>query len=147
MDDGQTNHLKAYGIAYDAVRRGGHTEWLLNYRGGTFLVPDDAVVRRAATLAGVAVESVSDAQLVEIRGTIEAGNMDAVMLERAPRVAIYAPPFAPPWDDAVTMALQYADIPVHPRVGPRGARRRALRTSTGSTCTTRTSRARTRSST
>ncbi|HTT66693.1 MAG TPA: hypothetical protein VMF70_01565 [Gemmatimonadales bacterium] len=111
MDDAQTNHLKAYGIAYDAVRRGGHTEWLLNYRGGSFLVPDDGAVRRATTLAGVAVEGVDDSQLLTIRGTIEQNNMDAVVLERAPRVAIYAPPFAPPWDDAVTMALQYADIP------------------------------------
>ena len=111
MDDTQTNHLKAYGIAYDAVRRGAHTEWLLNYRGGSFLVPDEGVTRRAATLAGVVIENVSTAQLVAIRGTIEQGNMDAVILERAPRVAIYAPPFAPPWDDAVTMALQYADIP------------------------------------
>ena len=111
MDDSQTNHLKAYGIAYHAVQRGGHTEWLLNYRGGSFLVPDDAEIRRATTLAGVAVESVSDLQVVAIRGTIEGGNMDSVILERAPRVAIYAPPYAPPWDDAVTMALQYADIP------------------------------------
>jgi len=111
MDDSQTNHLKAYGIAYHAVQGGGHTEWLLNYRGGSFLVPDDAEIRRATTLAGVAVESVSDLQIVAVRGTIEAGNMDSVILERAPRVAIYAPPYAPPWDDAVTMALQYADIP------------------------------------
>jgi len=111
MDDAQTNHLKAYGIAYDAVKRGGHTEWLLNYRGGSFFVPDDGVVRRAATLAGVAVEGVDDARVLAIRGTVEQGNMDAIVLERAPRVAIYAPPFAQPWDDAVTMALQYADIP------------------------------------
>ena len=111
MDDGQTNHLKAYGLAYDAVRRGGHTEWLLNYRGGSFLIPDDGAARRAATLAGIAVAGVSAADLLEIRGMIEGGNMDAVPLEKAPRVAIYSPPFAPPWDDAVTLALRYADIP------------------------------------
>jgi hypothetical protein len=111
MDDAQTNHLKAYGLAYDAVRRGGHTEWFLNYRGGSFLVPDDATARRAAGLAGIAVAPVDNAELVDIRGTIEQGNMDAIPLERAPRVAIYSPPFAPPWDDAVTMALRYAEIP------------------------------------
>ena len=111
MDQEQTNHLKAYGLAYDAVKRGGHTEWLLNYRGGSFLVPDDGIARRAATLAGVAAVGVSDADVLDIRGTIEQGNMDAVPLEKAPRVAIYSPPFAPPWDDAVTLALRYADIP------------------------------------
>jgi hypothetical protein len=111
MDDAQTNHLKAYGIAYAAIARTGRVEWLLNYRGGSFLFTDDAEARRAATLAGVSVEAVGDAQVVGIRGTIEQHNMDAVILERVPRVAIYSPPFAPPWDDAVTMALQYAEIP------------------------------------
>jgi hypothetical protein len=111
MDDAQTNHLKAYGIAYAAIARTGRVEWLLNYRGGSFLLTDEAEARRAATLAGVSVEAVGDAQVVGIRGTIEQHNMDAVILERVPRVAIYSPPFAPPWDDAVTMALQYAEIP------------------------------------
>jgi hypothetical protein len=111
MDDAQTNHLKAYGIAYAAIARTGRVEWLLNYRGGSFLLSDDGEARRAATLAGVAVEAVGDAQVVGIRGVIEQANMDAVILERVPRVAIYSPPFAPPWDDAVTMALQYAEIP------------------------------------
>jgi len=111
MDAEQTNHLKAYGLAYDAVRRGGHTEWLLNYRGGSFLLADDPTTRRAATLAGVALADVSAAGVLDVRGTIEQSNMDAVPLEKAPRVAIYSPPFAPPWDDAVTLALRYADIP------------------------------------
>jgi hypothetical protein len=111
MDDAQTNHLKAYGLAYAAVARGAHTEWLLNYRGGSFLVDDDAATRRAATLAGVALEPAADTQVVAIRGTIEQSNMDAIPLEKAPRVAIYSPPFAAPWDDAVTLALRYAEIP------------------------------------
>ncbi len=111
MDDAQTNHLKAYGIAYAAVQRGGHTEWLLNYRGGSFFVPDDPDVRRAAGLAGVALSDVGDAQVADIRATIEQQNMDAIPLERAPRVGVYVPPFAPPWDDAVTLALRYAEIP------------------------------------
>jgi hypothetical protein len=111
MDDSQSNHLKAYGLAYKAVARGGRCEWLLNYRGGSFLTPDEPVARREASLAGILVEPVSESRVVEIRGTIEQNNMDAIPLERAPRVAIYSPPNAAPWDDAVTMALQYAEIP------------------------------------
>ncbi len=111
MDDAQTNHLKAYGIAYRAIARSGRVEWLLNYRGGSFLLADDPEARRAATLAGVALEAAGDADVVAIRGAIAQGNQDAVILERTPRVAIYSPPFAAPWDDAVTMALQYAEIP------------------------------------
>ncbi len=111
MDDGQTNHLRAYGVTYHAIERGGRCEWLLNYRGGSFLLPDEPVARRAAALAGVLVETVDDGNVAAIRGTIEQQNMDAIPLEQTPRVAIYSPPNAAPWDDAVTMALQYADIP------------------------------------
>jgi len=111
MDEAQGNHLKAYGVTFRAVERGGRCEWLLNYRGGSFFVPDSEAVRRAAALAGVVVEPVGVDAIVAIRGEIEQQNMDAVPLERAPRVAIYSPPNAQPWDDAVTMALQYADIP------------------------------------
>jgi hypothetical protein len=111
MDDAQTNHLKAYGVAFHAIARSGRCEWLLNYRGGSFLLADDPATRRAAALAGVLVEPSADGAVVAIRATIEQGNMDALPLERTPRVAIYSPPNAPPWDDAVTMALQYAEIP------------------------------------
>jgi len=111
MDDAQTNHLKAYGICFRAIQRGERCEWLLNYRGGSFLLPDDPRARRAAALGGVRLEPVDDGAVAAVRGTIEQQNMDAIPLERAPRVAIYSPPNAPPWDDAVTMALQYADIP------------------------------------
>ena len=111
MDDAQSNHLKAYGIVFHAVERGGHCEWLLNYRGGSFLLPDDGQARRAAALGGVTVEPVDDGAIATIHGEIEQQNMDALPLERSPRVAIYSPPNANPWDDAVTMALQYADIP------------------------------------
>ena len=111
MDDVQSNHLKAYGIAYRAVERSGRCEWLLNYRGGSFLIPDDTVARRAAALAGVQIESVGDGAVAAIKGEIAQQNMDAIPLERVPRVAIYSPPNAPPWDDAVTMVLQYAEIP------------------------------------
>jgi hypothetical protein len=110
MDERQTNHLKAYGVTYRSLERGGRAEWLLNYRGGSFLLDDEPGARREAALDGVLVESVSDAQVVDVRGTIAAGNMDAVPLEKAPKVAVYAPPDAAPWDDAVTMALEYAGI-------------------------------------
>jgi hypothetical protein len=111
MDDAQGNHLKAYGLTFAAIGRGGRCEWLLNYRGGSFLLPDDGGTRRAAALAGVLVEAADPAAVMRLRGVIEQQNMDAIPLERTPRVAIYSPPNAPPWDDAVTMALRYAEIP------------------------------------
>ena len=111
MDDAQSDHLKAYGITYRVVQAGLKAEWLLNYRGGSFLIPDGTGVRREAALTGVTVEPAGDGRVTAIRGELEAGNMDAVPLEKAPQVAVYVPPNAPPWDDAVTMALQYAGIP------------------------------------
>ncbi len=111
MDDAQGDHLKAYGVTYRVVQAGIKAEWLLNYRGGSFLLPDGAAIRRDASLGGVTFEPVDDARVTAIRGEIEASNMDTVPLEKAPKVAVYVPPNAPPWDDAVTMALQYAGIP------------------------------------
>ncbi|HEY7614555.1 MAG TPA: hypothetical protein VH764_16270 [Gemmatimonadales bacterium] len=110
MDDAQADHLKAYGLAFRLLERGGRAEWFLNYRGGGFLLPADGATSRDAALAGVTAESLDDGRLVEIRGEIGGGNMDAVPLEKAPKVAVYAPPNAAPWDDAVTMALNYAGI-------------------------------------
>ena len=111
MDDAQSDHLKAYGVAYRLVQAGGKIEWLLNYRGGSFLLPDGPAIRRDAALNGVAVEGLDDGQVGAVRGEIAATNADAVPLEKAPKVAVYVPPNAQPWDDAVTMALQYAGIP------------------------------------
>lgn len=111
MDDRQTNHLKAYGVTFSALQEGLRSEWLLNYRGGSFLVPDVPSMRRAAALAGVSVEAIDGAALSQIRREIAEGNMDAVPLDKAPRIAVYTPPDAPPWDDAVTLALTYANIP------------------------------------
>ena len=110
MDDAQSDHLKAYGLAFRLLERGGKAEWFLNYRGGAFLVPADGATSRDAALAGVTTQPVDDGRLVEMRGEIQNGNMDAVPLEKAPKVAVYAPPNAAPWDDAVTMALNYAGI-------------------------------------
>jgi hypothetical protein len=110
MDDDQGDHLKAYGLTFRVLERGGRGEWFLNYRGGSFLLPSDNATARDAALAGVSVEPLDDGRLVQIRGEIGSGNMDAVPLEKAPKVAVYAPPNAAPWDDAVTMALNYAGI-------------------------------------
>lgn len=110
MDDNQAEHLKAYGLTFRAIQRGVKAEWLLNYRGGSFLLPNDAASARDAALNGITVEGLSDAAVTQIRGEIATSNMDAVPLEKAPKVAVYVPPFAAPWDDAVTMALNYAGI-------------------------------------
>jgi hypothetical protein len=111
MDDSQSDHLKAYGLTYRVIGAGLKAEWLLNYHGGAFLLPDADAIRRDAALSGVRAEPVDGGRVTAIRGEIEANNMDAVPLEKAPKVAVYAPPNAAPWDDAVTMALQYAGIP------------------------------------
>lgn len=111
MDRTQANHLKAYGLAYSALERGERAEWLLNYQGGSFLLGDTEAARRTAALMGVTVESVGAADEARIRGRISVSNMEAVVLEKATRIAIYTPPNSAPWDDAVTMALEYAEIP------------------------------------
>jgi hypothetical protein len=110
MDDEQRNHLRAYGLVYNALRDGQKGEWLLNYRGGSYLLPDLPELRRRAALAGVSVEPADEGRVTAIRRELAGGNMDAVPLEKAPRIAIYTPPTAQPWDDAVTLALQYAGI-------------------------------------
>ncbi|MGB7211597.1 MAG: hypothetical protein WBC97_03130 [Gemmatimonadales bacterium] len=110
MDDTQTDHLKAYGVTFRVLQRGAQGEWLLNYRGGSFLLPSDQATMRDAGLAGVRVEPVSDADVTGIKAGMAGGNADAIPLEKVPRVAVYVPPDAPPWDDAVTMALRYAGI-------------------------------------
>jgi hypothetical protein len=110
MDDAQQNHLKAYGLTFNALKAGNKAEWFINYRGGSFLLPDEGELRRRATLDGIVVEAIDNARLAQIRAEITAGNMDAVTLEKAPKIAIYTPPKSPPWDDAVTLALRYAGI-------------------------------------
>jgi hypothetical protein len=111
MDDEQRNHLKAYGITFGSLQDGVRAEWLLNYRGGSFLLVDSDANRRRAALGGVTFIPVDEAAVQGIRGEVASSNMDAVVLERAPRVAIYTPPTSQPWDDAVTLALEYAGIP------------------------------------
>jgi hypothetical protein len=110
MDDGQTNHLKAYGLVYAAIKAGMQAEWLLNFRGGAFLLPDAPELRRRASLDGISAEAMSDASLSTLRREMAGGNMESVPLEKAPKIAVYSPPDAQPWDDAVTLALKYAGI-------------------------------------
>jgi len=111
MDRAQANHLKAYGLAYSVLERGGTAEWMLNYRGGSFLLPDTEANRRRAALTGVTLELLGAADEARVRGIVSVSNMDAIVLEKATRIAIYTPPNSAPWDDAVTMALDYAEIP------------------------------------
>jgi len=111
MDRVQANHLRAYGVAYWLLQQSQKAEWLLNYRGGSFLLPDNPGVRREAALRGVSIEAMDASAEARMRATIASSNMEAVPLERAPKVAIYTPPNSEIWDDAVTMALEYAGIP------------------------------------
>jgi len=111
MDLGQTDHLKAYGVAYHALQRGESVEWLLNFRGGSFLIEETAAGEQDCLLGGVRYEASSGSATVAIYDEIEGANMEMILLEKAPKVAIYGPPTMEPWDDAVTLALNYADIP------------------------------------
>ena len=111
MDSAQTDHLKAYGVAYWVLAQGCDCEWLLNYRGGSWLTPDVPGLAELAAVRGVTLQPVDLGAEAAIRATIETGNMDSVLLEKAPLVAIYAPSTYEPWDDAVMLALTYAEIP------------------------------------
>jgi len=112
MDLQQTDHLKAYGIAYWVLTKGMDVDWLLNYRGGSFMIDDQQMIANECRIRGVAfIElSASDANAVYEEVQREDNNMDVVKLEKAPRVAVYVPPDFHPWDDAVTLALDYAEI-------------------------------------
>jgi hypothetical protein len=111
MDLAQTDHLKAYGIAWDALHRGLKVEWLLNYRGGSFMMDPAPEIENECRLRGVLTETVGDPG--PIYSSIEQNNMETVLLEKATKIAIYAPPDVEhgPWDDAVNLALTYAEIP------------------------------------
>lgn len=111
MDLSQTNHLKAYGHAFAVLQGGSNVSWLLNYRGGSFLMRETADAALAARVRGVRYERLGDADVAAIRDEVAQGNMEEVLLETPPRMAVYAPPNFQPWDDAVTLALTYAEIP------------------------------------
>lgn len=113
MDDMQKNHLKAYGIAYWVLEKDVSIEWLLNYRGGSFAFPYHSAFETECKTRGVSFDMIADAQYTAIKQQIAdpEANMDAVKMEKAPKIAIYSPKTKQPWDDAVTMVLTYAEIP------------------------------------
>jgi hypothetical protein len=110
MDRSQTNHLKAYGVAFQALKEQYAVKWLLNYRGGSFLLPESGALASLCNIRGVRYETVSGGQIAAILTEIQDNNMEAVVLEKEPRIAVYIPPNTLPWDDAVSMALEYAEI-------------------------------------
>ncbi|PKA96935.1 hypothetical protein B0O79_0581 [Flavobacteriaceae bacterium MAR_2009_75] len=111
--EGQENHLKAYGITYWVLTKQQKVQWLLNYRGGSFLLPDGDVIRKECQIRGVSFEIISDGQAQAILDDISSPsqNQEAVILEKAPKIAVYSPKGNQPWDDAVTMVLTFAEIP------------------------------------
>ena len=111
MDLDQTNHLRAYGHAYHTLQSGEKVTWLLNYRGGSFLMTDSQRARLDARLLGVLFEPIGDAEVASIHAIVAQENMEEVLLEKPPRIAVYSPPNMQPWDDAVTLALTYAEVP------------------------------------
>lgn len=112
----QQNHLKAYGITYWCLSKDYKASWLLNYRGGSFLLPDADEIRKECKIRGVSFEILSDAEEASILNDISSPsqNMESVILEKAPKIAVYTPKGKQPWDDAVTLVLTYAEIPFTP---------------------------------
>lgn len=113
MDEKQSNHLKAYGIAYWILRSEMEVDWLLNYRGGSFMCNYHPAVQNELVIRGVSFEIISSAQANQIISEIAspALNYDIMKLEKYPRIAVYSPKSKQPWDDAVTLVLTYAEIP------------------------------------
>jgi hypothetical protein len=112
-EENQQNHLKAYGIAYWILQNEIEVEWLLNYRGGSFLVANYNSIQEECTIRGVTYELITDAKVNAIKSEISNPevNMEVVKLEKAPKIAVYTPKGKQPWDDAVTLVLTYAEIP------------------------------------
>ncbi len=111
MDVKQNDHLKAYGFAFWALNKKINVEWLLNYRGGSFLLDEFSEITEVARVRGVTYETIDSEQALNIFNEINLNNMEIVLLEKAPKIAIYSPPNKQPWDDAVTLALTYAEVP------------------------------------
>ncbi len=113
MDESQTNHLKAYGIAYWVLEHDIQIDWLLNYRGGSFMLPHNSTFESELLIRGVSYEVISegDANVILTAIASPSSNMDAMKLEKYPKIAVYSPKSKQPWDDAVTLVLTYAEIP------------------------------------
>ncbi|MGB5981261.1 MAG: asparagine synthetase B [Nonlabens sp.] len=112
-DESQTDHLKAYGVSYWVLAKGTKVKWLLNYRGGSFLMPNVQEIKNELIIRGVSHEELSESEASSLLEMIASPsqNMQEVLLEKAPKIAVYTPTGKPPWDDAVTMVLTYAEIP------------------------------------
>ncbi len=113
MDLQQTDHLKAYGITFHALMDGVKSDWLLNYRGGSFMIDQSDKIATECRIEGVAFDIISSSEAVNIYAEVQSedNNMDVIRLEKAPKIAVYVPPGFQPWDDAVTLALEYAKVP------------------------------------
>ena len=111
MDLSQADHLRAYGVAYFCLEHGTNVEWLLNYRGGSFMIDAIPEVEKIAKLRGVTYAILSGADAAGVYAEVKEKNMDVVLLEKAPKLAVYVAPNQRPWDDAVRLALDYAQIP------------------------------------
>jgi len=116
MDNTQRNHLKAYGIAYYVLTKDVEVSWLLNYRGGSFMFPHHPTFEEECLVRGVSMQVIADVQANAILQEIANPevNMEEIKLHKVPRIAVYTPPNSLPWDDAVTLALTYAEIPYDP---------------------------------
>jgi hypothetical protein len=112
MDLQQTDHLKAYGMAYWTLTKNIEVDWLLNYRGGSFLIDTNPLLANECRIRGVSFTELAGSQAAQLYAEIqqEDNNMDVIRLEKAPTIAVYVPPGFQPWDDAVTLALEYAEI-------------------------------------
>ena len=110
MDLTQSDHLKAYGIAYWVLKRDTNVEWLLNYRGGSFIFQNNTLFENECQFRGIGYEIISETDVNKIYSIIEENNMEKVLLEKAPNIAVYTPPNSQPWDDAVTLVLNYSEI-------------------------------------
>lgn len=113
MDDSQKNHLKSYGIAYYALQQDVEISWLLNYQGGSFMMPYNSVVEKESVIRGITYQIIADGKAASIISEISDAevNMDEVKLHKEPKIAVYSPENKQPWDDAVTLVLKYAEIP------------------------------------
>jgi len=113
MDEVQKDHLKSYGIAFWVLKDNHEVDWLLNYRGGSFMTQYDKKIEEECKIRGVSYEVIADAQVSEIIAQVSdpSVNMDIVKLQKAPKMAVYSPKNKLPWDDAVTLVLKYAEIP------------------------------------
>jgi len=113
MDQSQSNHLKAYGIAYWVLQKDQSVDWLLNYKGGSFMISYHQLIEKECQIRGVSYQIIADVQSSQILRSIASPevNQDVVRLEKVPRIAVYSPKSKLPWDDAVTLALSYAEIP------------------------------------